>query len=71
MTTALPSSRSRSRTSCIIGGRWVSPAATGADHRISPHTEQSCVTVAEATEADVDAAVAAARRAFDAGPWPR
>ena len=27
--------------------------------------------VAEATEADMDAAVAAARAAFDEGPWPR
>jgi len=38
---------------------------------ISPHTEAVAAVVAEAGEADMDAAVAAARRAFDAGPWPQ
>lgn len=38
---------------------------------ISPSTEQPVGSVFEATAADVDAAVAAARRAFDSGPWPR
>ncbi len=38
---------------------------------ISPHTEEVVATVPEGTTADIDAAVAAARRAFDEGPWPR
>lgn len=38
---------------------------------ISPHTEQSIAQVAAATPADVDAAVNAARTAFDSGPWGR
>ncbi|KAG2485836.1 hypothetical protein HYH03_015419 [Edaphochlamys debaryana] len=38
---------------------------------IDPRTEQECVRVAEGDAADVDRAVAAARRAFDEGPWPR
>jgi acyl-CoA reductase-like NAD-dependent aldehyde dehydrogenase len=38
---------------------------------ISPHTEQSIAQVAAATAADVDAAVSAARAAFDSGPWGR
>jgi acyl-CoA reductase-like NAD-dependent aldehyde dehydrogenase len=38
---------------------------------ISPHTEQSIAQVATAEPADVDAAVVAARRAFDDGPWGR
>lgn len=36
---------------------------------ISPHTEQSIAQVDAAGPADVDAAVSAARKAFDAGPW--
>jgi len=53
-----------------IDGRWVTPHG-GRITVVSPHNEQACVTVAEAGERDVDAAVAAARRAFDEGPWPR
>jgi acyl-CoA reductase-like NAD-dependent aldehyde dehydrogenase len=39
---------------------------------ISPHTEQSIAQVAAAGPAEVEAAVAAARAAFDSGPlgWP-
>jgi len=33
--------------------------------------EQVIATVPEGSTADIDAAVAAARRAFDEGPWPR
>jgi len=38
---------------------------------VSPHTEQPIATIDAASGADVDAAVAAARHAFDHGPWPR
>jgi acyl-CoA reductase-like NAD-dependent aldehyde dehydrogenase len=38
---------------------------------ISPSTEQEIAVVAGAANADVDLAVAAARKAFDSGPWPR
>ena len=34
-------------------------------------TEEVFATVAEAQEVDVNRAVAAARKAFDHGPWPR
>ena len=37
---------------------------------ISPRDGQTLVRVADAREAEVDLAVAAARRAFDTGPWP-
>ncbi|MGV3512955.1 MAG: aldehyde dehydrogenase [Novosphingobium sp.] len=54
----------------FIGGRWV-PAHSGRMiELISPNTEQVVGRVAEADEADMDAAVAAARAAFDDGPWP-
>ena len=53
-----------------IGGAWV-PAHSGRlIELISPDTEQVVARVAEADEADMDAAVAAARAAFDHGPWP-
>jgi len=55
----------------FIGGQWVKPAAGGEIELVSPATEQVFAKVAEAREADMDAAVAAARKAFDEGPWPR
>lgn len=55
----------------FIGGTWV-PAASGRRIEvISPHTESPVGHVAAACAADVDAAVDAARHAFDNGPWPR
>ena len=38
---------------------------------ISPSTEEVVAHVPDGTEADIDKAVAAARSAFDHGPWPR
>lgn len=55
----------------FIGGQWESPAGSGKLQVISPVTEQPVMTFAEASPADVDKAVAAAREAFDNGPWPR
>src|SRR3569833_2043623 len=55
----------------FIGGEWVSPAGTGVIDVVSPHTEEVVGRVPEATPADIDRAVAAARDAFDNGPWPR
>ena len=53
-----------------IGGQWVSPSGGGTIEIVSPNTEQVVGRVAEAREADMDSAVAAARTAFEAGPWP-
>nr|WP_210406869.1 aldehyde dehydrogenase [Prauserella flavalba] len=55
----------------FIGGRWVEPSSEHVIDVVSPSTEEVLATVPEAREADVDAAVAAARKAFDEGPWPR
>ncbi|MFF9040570.1 aldehyde dehydrogenase [Streptomyces sp. NPDC014892] len=49
----------------FIGGEWITPATTGRITLVSPSTEEAIGSVPEAVEADVDAAVAAARRAFD------
>jgi acyl-CoA reductase-like NAD-dependent aldehyde dehydrogenase len=46
-------------------------AATNVVQVISPHTEQLVAEVEMATPEDIDAAVTAARREFDAGPWSR
>jgi aldehyde dehydrogenase (NAD+) len=48
-----------------IGGEWVAPAGTSTITVVSPSTEEVIGSVPEATEADVDRAVEAARRAFD------
>src|SRR5262249_17664353 len=38
---------------------------------INPATEEPWARIARATRADTQRAIAAARRAFDEGPWPR
>ncbi len=55
----------------FIDGRWVAPVAGGSIDIVSPATDAVVAYVAEATAPDIDAAVAAARRAFDSGSWPR
>lgn len=54
-----------------IDGTWVNPSSTSTFRVINSGTEELFATVAEAQEADVNRAVAAARKAFDQGPWPR
>ncbi|MGE0774298.1 MAG: aldehyde dehydrogenase [Sphingomonadaceae bacterium] len=54
----------------FIGGEWVNPSSGKQIALVSPVTEQVYGHVAEAAEADVERAVAAARTAFDQGPWP-
>jgi acyl-CoA reductase-like NAD-dependent aldehyde dehydrogenase len=55
----------------LIGGQRV-PAADGRTYEtVNPATGETLATVAEAGVEDVNRAVAAARRAFDEGPWPR
>ncbi|WP_176157876.1 aldehyde dehydrogenase [Burkholderia multivorans] len=53
-----------------IGGRWVAPASTETCAVLNCATEDVVAHAAMANEADVDAAVRAAREAFDRGPWP-
>ncbi len=55
----------------FIGGTWVTPEGQGTIEVVSPGTEEVVARVPDASEADVDKAVAAARRAFESGPWPR
>jgi phenylacetaldehyde dehydrogenase len=53
----------------LIGGKWLAAQSGQTFESIDPSTEEILATVAEADSADVDAAVAAARRAFDAPTW--
>jgi len=55
----------------FIAGGWAAPADNGVIDVVSPHTEQVVGRVPNGTAADMDRAVAAARDAFDNGPWPR
>ena len=61
--------RIRPRYDNFIGGQWVDPATSATIPVISPHSEERVGSVPEASTEDVDRAVAAARRAFDAGEW--
>lgn len=60
-----------SRDTFYIGGQWVAPATDRKFTLINASTEEVIGTVPEGTEADIDAAVAAARKAFDTSGWPQ
>lgn len=59
------SNHNYTRTELYIDGAWVSPSGTDTIDVINPATEQVLGAVPSGTDADVDAAVAAARRAFN------
>jgi acyl-CoA reductase-like NAD-dependent aldehyde dehydrogenase len=54
-----------------INGEWVTPSSNSTFEVIDSNTERPIFTVAEAQAADMNAAMEAARHAFDKGPWPR
>jgi aldehyde dehydrogenase (NAD+) len=54
----------------FIGGKWTQPSTSEVIEVHSPATGEYVGRVPLAAAADVDAAVAAARKAFDEGPWP-
>ena len=53
-----------------IDGSWTDSDGASVLTVLNPATEEVIGTVPEGTVADVERAVAAARRAFDSGPWP-
>src|SRR5690606_2020137 len=55
----------------LVDGRWQPAAAVAPLEVDDPATGQPIATIAAGDEADIDLAVAAARRAFREGPWPR
>lgn len=52
----------------FIGGEWVASASGRTFESLDPATEEPIAILAQGNEADIDAAVAAARQAFN-GPW--
>ncbi|MWA03542.1 aldehyde dehydrogenase family protein [Actinomadura sp. LD22] len=59
------------RREFFVGGAWTAPAEGERLDVVSPSTEEVVGCVPAAVPADIDRAVAAARTAFDEGPWPR
>src|SRR5262249_22226847 len=63
--------QARAATGLFIDGRFVDARKGGRFETRNPANGELLALVAEGTEADVDAAVAAARRAFRGGSWSR
>ena len=59
------------RTRFFIDGEWVAPQGSELHTAIEAHSEEAIGVASMGTEADIDAAVRAARRALDEGPWGR
>ncbi|MFO0837998.1 MAG: aldehyde dehydrogenase family protein [Phycisphaerae bacterium] len=55
----------------LINGEWQDAASGKTFETINPATEEVITRVAEGDSIDIDRAVAAARRAFDDGPWTK
>ncbi|MGC4396450.1 aldehyde dehydrogenase [Hydrogenophaga crocea] len=66
-----PSDARTERLQMYIGGQWVDGSSGRTLDSLNPYTQQVWATVPDAGEADVKAAIAAARDAFDNGPWRR
>ncbi len=58
------------RKDFYIDGEWTTASASASIDVLSAATEESLGRVPDASTRDMDAAVAAARRAFDSGPFP-
>ena len=54
----------------FIGGKWVDAASGKTFPTINPATGETITAIAEGDERDAAAAVEAARKAFESGPWP-
>lgn len=59
------------RSQLFINGEYVSAASGKTFPVVNPATNEVLTDLAEAGVEDVNRAVAAARKAFDAGPWPK
>ncbi|HZU47879.1 MAG TPA: aldehyde dehydrogenase [Mycobacterium sp.] len=66
----MPDSQKTEYDKLFIGGKWTEPSTSDVIEVHCPATGEYVGKVPLAAAADVDAAVAAARKAFDTGPWP-
>ena len=54
----------------LIGGQWVNAQSGKTFETYNPATGEVLARIAEGDRADIDLAVKAARKSFEAGPWP-
>jgi aldehyde dehydrogenase (NAD+) len=54
----------------FIAGKWVESSSGKTFPTVNPATGETLAQIAEGGERDADAAVKAARAAYEAGPWP-
>ena len=54
-----------------IGGQWVDSIDGDTFDVLNPVTNEPYITAASGKKADIEAAVAAAKKAFEEGPWPK
>jgi aldehyde dehydrogenase (NAD+) len=66
----MPDSHKTENDKLFIGGKWTQPSTSDLIEVRCPATGEYVGRTPMAAAADVDAAVAAARAAFDNGPWP-
>ncbi len=59
------------KTDLFIDGQWTPPSTGKSFDVVNPATEEVIAKVASAGAADVDRAVAAARKALEEGPWAK
>ena len=55
----------------FIDGNWVTPSSQAMFDVLDSNTEDLFFRVSEAQAEDMEHAIAAAKAAFDGGPWPR
>ncbi|MGW2641408.1 aldehyde dehydrogenase family protein [Streptomyces sp. NPDC001348] len=61
----------QARATIHVGGEWLEAVSGATREILDPADASPFAVVAEGDEKDAEAAVAAARRAFDEGEWPR
>ena len=67
----MTSSKASAEDRFLIGGQWAEPNVPASRYEVvSPATGRVIANVPDPSIGDAEAAVAAARRAFDFGPWP-
>jgi aldehyde dehydrogenase (NAD+) len=67
----MTSSKASAEDRFLIGGQWAEPSVPASRYEVvSPATGRVIANVPDPSIGDAEAAVAAARRAFDFGPWP-
>ncbi|KAB7765207.1 aldehyde dehydrogenase [Xanthomonas maliensis] len=69
--TTLRGIAARGPLNLFIDGQWRASSGHRQLDVVAPHSEERLLSYIEPSAADTEAAIAAARAAFDHGPWPR